>query len=687
MEDNETSAGVERQDTRNIQSLDAGEIIDEKWASLRKIWKIYDTKMLDDDSGRDNGEDLGPDYNETQDIRRIIIESGRKMEVPRKLYEKPLDPSRQEIRLLSVLPLAKEGDIYIVNITMIIMPLTEGLAYHALSYVWGEASWLYEESFLKVFVNGYPVHVTWNLASALSHMASRGLEDLLWVDALCINQEDEEEKSQQVRLMGEIYKQASMTRVWLGWPYDNAQLAMDVMMEAEEHVEQNHDGRYFKRKGIPQTPLADWFAEKHADEAYREHWKALARLCQRSYWTRCWIVQEIVLSENVFLFCGELSVNIQALFAILREILVHRGGNFMEHQNLMPYILHRYPGSLRSAWRSHRTVKSKRYLYDNLLTFRDHKCSQKRDRFYSLLGITKPYTGAELPVDYQIDETEVYIQVVKYIIEGTGNLDILCECRPRVMLGDERNLQSLPSWVTDWHPRDSAPQFFRRRSQKYAKAGGEQASKIAYIKGGKVLVTNAIIIGPIHHLMQVVHLETMEETVGKLRQVIDYVITDGLARLEDSVSALRKDQLLKHQLTMLRRTIYGYHSDMNMMDKNWPLEQFALLAEREEKVIWLERSTLLNPFSWTRFALDDTNIVKINMRCGLRTSHHDQVFGIASTDVRVGDIVAVIIGCAFPLVLRPEEKSSHYTIVGQAIIDGLMNEEALGCEKETIYIQ
>lgn len=83
--------------------------------------------------------------------------------------------------------------------------------YEALSYAWGSS-----ETPCKIFVNGLPVRIGYNLYMALRHLRSRHRRKLLWVDALCINQGDDAEKAKQVAQMASIYRRAWRVVIWLG---------------------------------------------------------------------------------------------------------------------------------------------------------------------------------------------------------------------------------------------------------------------------------------------------------------------------------------------------------------------------------------------------------------------------------------------------------------------------------------
>lgn len=99
--------------------------------------------------------------------------------------------------------------------------------YDALSYVWGDS-----DNPRSIYIGKHDLPVTRNLYAALSHLRNFSLERIIWVDAICIDQKNTEEKEQQIQIMAKIYSQAIRVLVWLGEAADNSDQALEEIRAA-----------------------------------------------------------------------------------------------------------------------------------------------------------------------------------------------------------------------------------------------------------------------------------------------------------------------------------------------------------------------------------------------------------------------------------------------------------------------
>jgi len=186
-----------------------------------------------------------------------------------------------EIRILRLLPPVDDDDE--VRCELVHQSLDETLTYDALSYVWGDP-----KPAQKIYVGGMAVTVTPNLHGALRRLRHAGRD--IWVDSLCINQKDDIEKGAQVRLMGRIYRQADYVISWLGEGGDGIDVALKFLEMLKDELLKNSEmaSRMFKANGEP----------------FKTLWDAVGQLFRHPYWTRVWIVQEVLLARNPVLCSG-----------------------------------------------------------------------------------------------------------------------------------------------------------------------------------------------------------------------------------------------------------------------------------------------------------------------------------------------------------------------------------------------
>lgn len=185
----------------------------------------------------------------------------------------PLPSSDHPVtRMLRLLPSPEpDAPIECQIFDYVLAPHTGGHVYEALSYVWGDAG-----ATVDISLNGSPSPVTENLHAALLHLRNVCLERIIWVDAVCINQKDEEEKGRQIQYMASIYGYASSVVVWLGRSADGSDDALSSIRVAasgglNEQAEWNDE--------------AGTTFEEDADEN-------ILSLLQRRWFRRIWVNAE-----------------------------------------------------------------------------------------------------------------------------------------------------------------------------------------------------------------------------------------------------------------------------------------------------------------------------------------------------------------------------------------------------------
>ena len=174
------------------------------------------------------------------------------------------------------------------------------IKYEALSWCWGTEDPIYA---IQIEYRGttYKKKVTRELALALKYLRLPDKERTLWIDAICINQDDHNERNHQVQMMSRIYTRAKEVAIWLG--EDNHDSTMAINFIHEEIIKlQNFDALC-------------------SDKMYSDKWRALMMLMQRDWFSRRWVVQEIALASDARIYCGPDSISWNE-FAVAVELFV-----------------------------------------------------------------------------------------------------------------------------------------------------------------------------------------------------------------------------------------------------------------------------------------------------------------------------------------------------------------------------
>jgi hypothetical protein len=165
--------------------------------------------------------------------------------------------------------------------------------YMALSYSWGSGVRSHE-----IILNNQIFPVTETLDSALRSLRSDKSPLRLWVDALCINQDDLAERGQEVRRMRDVYGNPVAVFVHLGPEADNSNVAMQMIERMTQQLREGND--------LGQMVLQSAYAiEEGKEDSSRAAIVAIFKLLCRPYWSRMWIIQELALGDEQRLVgCG-----------------------------------------------------------------------------------------------------------------------------------------------------------------------------------------------------------------------------------------------------------------------------------------------------------------------------------------------------------------------------------------------
>lgn len=239
------------------------------------------------------------------------------------LYQ-PLNPTREKFRFLRIHPTNIPESI--ISCQLFTASLAEQPSYKALSYEWGR-----KDITKYIIVNGIRVQVTHNLEAALRRIRKSDSEVILWVDAVCINQQDLDERNSQVAMMSKLYSKTTLTYAWLGEDDDGSaqrvfSLICSFVGDFTKRVEDiDHFTIEFAKVQCNQMyfGLQDYIAQNLRDGKSTlgmSDVQDIGLVFSRSYWYRTWIQQELVLPPKVTMISGSMSVSFNMIM-VFRDII------------------------------------------------------------------------------------------------------------------------------------------------------------------------------------------------------------------------------------------------------------------------------------------------------------------------------------------------------------------------------
>jgi hypothetical protein len=262
--------------------------------------------------------------------------------MPRYTYSH-IDSAANEIRLLTILPGEFREYIRTTVSTATLSP--ENIPqYEALSYTWGS-----EEAQTEVFIGTDILNLRHNLNEALLHLRYQDKSRVFWIDAICVNQEDLEERSRQVERMSDIYKLAERVVVWLGPESNDSTLALQVLEMLSSRVKFDALMSNFSLIEVESKPEP---AERFAIQPYDEGMsKSILHLVERDWFERLWIWQEISLAnKTAILMCGYQTLHWQHFRAAIFYLewrafdIFGDSNSFQEHEETrsirLPMVYH-----------------------------------------------------------------------------------------------------------------------------------------------------------------------------------------------------------------------------------------------------------------------------------------------------------------------------------------------------------
>ena len=569
----------------------------------------------------------------------------------------PLRPRTNQVRLLQV----QAGDFnepIFCNLIIHDLDRPGGPAYEALSYTWGDTC-----NPSSIFLKGEEFPVRKNLEAALRHLRPCRLPDdkvqpqrFLWIDAVCINQADIQERSEQVLKMVKIYQTALTTIVWLGDGTIESDKAIRFMLEHQDDVSKDD-------------------SDLTQPMNYREEFLALAAgILVRPWWERVWIIQEITVSKDVLVVCGSMSVPWWLVAKFIAVVNLY-------HEPACAQILRQFPrhqvpntsmGLDLAGSRWHQRDHGKQRLASLLLQFRSWKSTLAIDKIYGVLGLSIEAQEPALKPDYKnLTAQDVYIATTKFIIEQQQKLDFIC------IATGATHLEGLPTWAPDFtvpsvdvatplKGRDLAQSLYSAAKDVPMVVSFSQNDRIMSVDG--ILVDSTSILAPYwdpnlsrQEFRQQLPI-SMQKWADLAKSSLDKIQTRYGSTYPVPIvmgKTLTADRILDADFKVSR-----FDNDKSWIDlPEAPPDEYQRHGSSDrQRSVWDD-----NKVDMVRGAISN--------RCFMISE--SGYVGIVPRAAKAGDIFCVLFGCETPLLLRPTEGGSYHKLIGECYIPGIMDGEKI----------
>ena len=633
--------------------------------------------------------------------------------------------------------------------------LSEGPAYEALSYTWKEtayeranhSSWTKEvdKTFKSmtqyrhaIYCGDAFIQINVGLRDALRRLRDPVETKTYWVDQLSINQRNPSERAFQVQGMRHIYNRAKCVIVWAGDEDEDTTPAINIIRKL---ASARYASQGFALGIAPEELVADQVLDLPSLQS--PNWKSLLNFFLRPVFGRMWVIQEVVLAQQIDVRCGNNMITWSELastatflaqYSWMNALSTYRDGQgelslftleieVVSNRNIAKLntsanIL--MINGFRDDFHSLREVSIDRLLYGTTI----FDASDPRDRIYSLLGIksarSDPNTTNGIQVDYEKSIQSVYTDATKATIVETNSLDI---CGMNTSLSTKA-ITGLPSWVPDYTSNVTCSASALSRPDPlnpYSASGDSKSITIwPYEHQENILIASTFKVGTIaivaHHTIPEDGLlgPLISEWTRLATQCGSDYITGEFTPdvfwrtcVADATPKWRQSPAPPSYHRQLAKMFFGhvihhFTSDLALTDE-CQQKRPHLFQERIQSVANPILGTLANDAIAFEEKEDENNddangpsegrmafwATCTNRRFFITEDKH---IGIGPIDAQAGDEIHILSGARVPFVLRrldldhtsvPDDYDHNvppYTMIGETYVHGLMRGEALKTE-------
>lgn len=568
----------------------------------------------------------------------------------------------RDIRLLFIAPQQSHtNDIWCSTYQV---SFREKPPYETLSYAWGDP-----ELSESIICDGKRLRVTKNLYAALLRLRQSHALVPLWIDAICIDQNNTSERTKQVRLMKQIYENAKQVVVWLGEEVESDKDAFEALHSLNRFLlDFGKDQRNWAEvQGI--SSFGDTLQHLNFESP---GFRALDSLFQRPWFMRAWVAQEVIVAPRALVTCGTLTIPWKIISRVV-STLIRRG--------LLQQLAHRVFSKGEGLYRADFISRAQASvswggtsLLDLLVSNRTCLSSDPRDKVFAVVGLAKDCKMAGILPDYRSKTAKIYQDVAIYLAKASC-MSVVLSLAGDTSASRTSLFQELPSWVPDWSQREAKPPILMQFH-----AGGCMAEKFVVDETRGTLNIHGKIIDSIADIAK--HQHRSESYLGDHRDMYEHN-SEEMAIYDELLSRLKSYPTGETVEDAFWRTLIFNHK----IDGSVAPQEFKKSYEALRATIKDQQYCAANPSGDTQVERE-TYTRQLMAHNFAETIHRWQsdmrpfvtengFLGQVPTTARIGDVICVFLGAHVPFVLRPHERGGSYRVIGDCYLHGMMNGEAL----------
>lgn len=362
----------------------------------------------------------------------------------------PIQGQSDKTKKIRLLRLLKRRPLSELRYELVEVDLRLDPVYDAISYHWGDG-----EKTEPIFISGKVMLVAPTVTAVLYHLSSYKEDRFVWIDSICINQRDNEEKGSQISLMRDIYRSASKTVVWLDGVHEPGKVRTML-------------AKVWYHYTCTTTETCLQFLREQSESDVLAGWMQLMNLFANPWFFRVWVVQEVATASSVEVLASGEPLNWDHLVT-MAELWLSPTFSVVLSSSPLPGLediaaVGQFNTRMMAVCR-----RNHDFTYTDLVSLLDMTTSFRStevvDKIYGLLGMLDPADNVHgwLVADYSKSVKEVYTLVAKQFVAKYPNVIL-----SNAGMGFLRNLTTLPSWVPDW----TSLSIYDTRRQPFIRSSG-----------------------------------------------------------------------------------------------------------------------------------------------------------------------------------------------------------------------